>query len=264
MRGRDSDSQRFGPVPEHERTWRHPAEVAAEAAARKNDPSTSPAAPPTTPSSAPPLRRRTTAAVAAASVAASIVLLAVALPSEIERRDSPTADDAALIGAVKGSRPAPHVIVDGRAVSVVTVGDGLLVTSTAEVSAASSITISGSTIDVELVGSDPETGISLLSAPGWTDDDVLASIPAEVVTDHTMITVHADGSTIPCHPSLELAARSTTERALIATDAPIDGASIVSDSMGTPLGVAVATDSGTWMHSRTGVERALSRVTAAG
>lgn len=259
MRGRDADSQRFGPVPEHERTWRHPAEVAAAL----GDPQkkTTAALP-----STPPLRRRTTVVVAAASVAASIALLAVALPAEFEQRDTPSADDsdAALVGAVKSSLPVPHVVVDGRVVSVVTVGEGLLVTSTAEVSAASSITIGGSTTNVEIIGDDPETGMSILFAPGWADDDILATIPAQVATDTTMVTMHADGTAIPCHPSLELAARSTADSTPIATDAPIDGAAVVSDAAGTPLGVAVATETGTWMHSRTAVEKVLSRVTAAG
>jgi len=212
------------------------------------------------------MRRRTTAVVAAASVAASIALLAVALPAEFEQRDSPSADstDTALVGAVKGSLAVPHVVVDGRVVSVVTVGEGLLVTSADEVTAASSITIGGTTTEVAIVGDDPETGIAILSAPGWTDEDVLATIPAEVATHASMSTVHADGTMIPCHPSLEVAARSTAESTPIATDAPIDGAAVVSDAAGDPLGVAVATDAGTWMHSRTAVEKALTRAVAAG
>ena len=245
-------------MPPGERAWRHPAEVAAEQfGSRENFLST----PPT-----PPLRRRTTAVVAAASMCASVVLLGVVLPAEIEQRDSvPSAEadtDLAMTGAVKSARPTPHVVADGRAVSVVTIGEGLLATSIDEVSAASSIVIQGTTSLVEVVGVDPETGIAILFSPEWSDSDVLSSLPANAEPDDTMMATHADGTVITCHRSLESTMRATQESAPIVTDTPLGGAAVVADESGMALGIAVTTDSGTWMHSRTAIEKALARATA--
>lgn len=222
--------------------------------------------------------------MALASVCASLALLALVLPAEIDRRDDDldeVADGVAggpANGAVsatstatakgtvsaKGDLAGPRVVVDGRSISAVTIGEGFLATSIDEVASASSITVEGATTGVELIGTDPDTGIAILFTPGWRGTSVFADLPTEVRARPSMSTVHADGTVIPCHPSLETATRTSAESTPIITDAPIDGATVVADDTGAVIGVAVATGSGTWMHSRTVLERALARATAAG
>ncbi|MFM9226463.1 MAG: hypothetical protein ACKOQ1_07545, partial [Actinomycetota bacterium] len=169
MRGRDANGREPGPLPAHERAWRHPAEVGAKKnLPRREIPAT------------PPLRRRTTAVVAATSVCASMLLLAVALPSRIDppannagtetADDRPVADQAPVdsppgpsVGVesatgtrVKNSGLGVDVAVDGTSIAVVAVGEGLLATSADALGADTTarFTINGTLVAATVIGID--------------------------------------------------------------------------------------------------------------
>jgi len=259
--------------------WRHPAEVGAETnLARREIPA------------APPLRRRTTALVAAASVCASVLLLAVVLPSRVdpptdqagpEIADNRTATDQPAVdpptgpsaGAesaagtrVKNAELATDVAVDGTLIAVVTVGEGLLATSSDALGTGPTarFTINGTLVATTVVGIDDRTGLAFLSVDGWPGRSVLETIPPAVVAESVMVTVDAEGRIVMCQPSLGSPERTDSDRTPISMESAITGASVVRDALDAPLGVAVSRTDGTWMLSRTAIEAALARAVAPG
>lgn len=219
-----------------------------------------------------------------------MLLLAVALPSRIDppannagtetADDRPVTDQAPVdsppgpsVGVesatgtrVKNSGLGVDVAVDGTSIAVVAVGEGLLATSADALGADTTarFTINGTLVAATVIGIDDETGLAFLSVDGWPGQSVLATIPAAVVAENAMVTVDAEGRTVTCHPSLESQDRTDADRTPISTDSVIVGASVVTDALDTPLGVAVSRTEGTWMLSRTAIEAALARAVAPG
>lgn len=196
---------------------------------------------------------------------ASLLLVTLVLPSEFEDVvEPPTAVGIDDEQTVKNAALEPRITVGGRPISVVVVGEGILATSIDAVGTASSIATGTDDATATLIGRDEETGLAFLSVRGWTDASVLPSIPAATVAESAMVTVDPEGREVPCHPSLTTNDHTDADRTPISSESPITGAAVVSDTLGTPLGVAVDNASGTWMFSRTAIEAALARASGTG
>ena len=196
---------------------------------------------------------------------ASLLLVTLVLPSESGNvADPPTAAAVGDQKVVKNAALESRITVDGRPISVVVVGDGILATSIDAVGTASSIPTGNGDGIATVIGRDDETGLAFLAVDGWADASVLPSIPAATVAESAMVTMDPEGREVPCHPSLTTNDHPVADRAAISAESPITGASVVSDALGTPLGIAVDNASGTWMFSRTAIEAALARASGNG
>jgi len=191
---------------------------------------------------------------------ASLMLVTLVLPSESGNvADPSTAAAVDEEQVVKNAALEPQITVGGRPISVVVVADGILATSIDAVGTAAPIETGTGEDIATVIGRDDETGLAFLSVEGWPGASILGMIPAATVAESSMVTVDPEGREVPCHPSLTTDDRHDADRTPISTESPIAGASVVSDSLGTPLGIAVDNASGTWMFSRTAIEDALAR-----
>lgn len=260
MKGDEFEGPGNGPIPPHERPWRHPAEVAHDSrTAFMRD------------SAPPPLSRRTTAVVATASLAASAVLLALTLPRGVN--DRPETVDAAVSAAAKGTSPDTHLVtVDGRDFGALPVGDGQWITSASAITDDAQIELrsarSGLSLLATVVGSDERLGIAILRA-GRSDGrsidtgNVLRTLPGAMVPEPGMRVVHPhDGSEVNCHPSITLTAAVDDDTAPVSVDEPIVGAAMVTDAWGTPLGIVVDRPSGHLMISGAAIETFIATTTS--
>ena len=119
--GDEFDSDDTGPIPPHERVWRHPAEVSDENRQRH-----------ALESAPPPIGRRVAALVAFVSLAASAVLLLVTLPKGVPNAETTsTTSGATTLPPAKGVvSPRTNAIALDSRVVVMTTTDATTGTAT--------------------------------------------------------------------------------------------------------------------------------------
>ncbi len=143
------------PLSPHDRSWRHPAELADAERARHL-------------SAPPPLGRRLTAITVVASVISSIAVLIVAVPRGIEESSLFDGDDevSTTVATAKGSAGSSLAVLRGAGgtTSALPLGDGLWVVSSTDITRNGSRTLT--TKDISIVKSDPDIGLSIIRVDG--------------------------------------------------------------------------------------------------
>lgn len=149
--GDEFDSDDNGPIPPHERVWRHPAEVSNENRQRHAQES-----------APPPVGRRVAALVAFVSIGASAVLLLVTLPKGVPSAESSsTTDGANSFTVVKGGGtniPSP------RTANAIAIAEDVVVMTRDDAATGRATLADGTSFDVTPIDSDPRFGISFMRA----------------------------------------------------------------------------------------------------
>lgn len=161
MTERESDDADAAPLPPYERSWRHPAELAAQ----QRDEYQRAAAPP-------PLSRRSRAYVGSFAAVVCAAVLSVSLPKGVDdtARDTgtgPTTIASSTSLPIKGFAVNPALVVTGSygVTSALPVGNGYLLTALEDVTSQDEVWVtlpSGEEVEASIVDTDANTGLALL------------------------------------------------------------------------------------------------------
>ena len=242
MDGKDEfDGDDVAPVPPHERTWRHPAEV-SDASRQRHAVESAP----------PPVSRRVTALVAFVSLVASAVILTVTVPKGIHAGPE-TTDSTVVAGTpVKGRKNLPPH--DGRvAVAIsphvlVTGGDG----AAGDASSVDVTLPDGRTVTARVIERVEEHNVTLLRAEENVAPTVNNLSDEEfryLATEGRLLLLLDDGT--PASTSLGIATGDTARWWPLSLQSAADSTSTpavarIVDQDGALVGVAVRHNHGTW------------------
>ena len=254
MSADEFENQNPAPVPEYERTWRHPAEMAD--AARTEFLATPPR-----------ISRRLTAFAAGVSLVASGAVLAIAIPKGISSnredigavlQESPSS----TVSQVKNYSAQDMVVInsDAGSTSAFSLGNGTWITSSDDIATATSLWVTsaaGLNVPVHIVAKDPATGLALVNCEdksAWgTAPDLSHLIDPNQISDLSQYRIvdTATSETFVAHPSLSTN-NDSTDVPINSTDT-IHGLATVRDSQGQLVGIVVRRDHSVWMLNKASI-----------
>lgn len=229
------------PVPPHDRTWRHPAELAdAQRSAHLT---------------APPLGRRLTAITVVVSALSSFVVLSIAVPRGIQEysESSPDTTTTTVVAPVRGTAAGSLGILDGRlgATSALSLGNGRWLVATE--------TLGGPGTDKRytVLREDRVTGLSVIrvagggSAPAVDLAHMHRALTSEQLSGFTIVDAFGRHEVAP-EPSLTSQSKAGVHPVNMSSS--IRGIALALDRKSRVVGVLVRHDHAQWSLTRETVQ----------
>ena len=261
MSADEFENQTPAPIPAHERTWRHPAEIAD---AVRSDYLATP----------PPLSRRLTAFAATVSLVASAAILTIAIPKGIAayRADTDsvqTSQPLPTVAMVKNYSQSEMALInsDKGTTSALSVGNGLWIVAADDIAASTSLwatTPSGQNVPVDIVTTDSDTGLALVRCHDKTlwgaPSDVSHLVNPSDIADLSKYRVVDTATSVTFIPRPSLSTSKDSADIPINSTNTVHGLATVRNSTNQIVGIVVRRGHSVWMLNRASVLRIFRNV----
>ena len=261
MSSDEFENQTPAPIPAHERTWRHPAEIAD---AVRSDYLATP----------PPLSRRLTAFAATVSLAASAAILTIAIPKGIaayqaDTDSAQTSQPLPTVAMVKNYSQSEMALInsDKGSTSALSVGNGLWIVAADDIATSTSwwaTSTTGQNVPVELVMSDRVSGLALVRCHDkslWgAPSDVSHLVNPSDIPDLSQYRVVDTATSVTFIPQPSLSTSTDSADIPISSADTVHGLATVRNSTNQIVGIVVRRGHSVWMLSKESVTKIFSNV----